>query len=162
MSGPGEVHAEGRARLARALGPVIDDRGKQDLREWGGPSAGTVRAILDGTWTLSPQSRGTFVKIDRAADWQHGTAIALYRGQAKLVQELESQGRLSTIHEKVAESLLAESVGGTGQSRPVAGGDRGKGLMADERTEIGEVAKLLAEAAQRLAKIAEASGDERS
>ncbi len=62
---------------------------------------------------------------------------------------------LSAANESRRAYLAGEAVGAPGDAVFVTkAGGRGKGLMQDERDEIGAVAKLLAEAAERLARIA--------
>jgi hypothetical protein len=151
-----DPHRAGVARLAAALGPVVMRRGKKDLREWGGPSAGTVRDVMDGTWQTSPQSRATFEKLDAAGEWPAGTAWGLYHGDDAVIATLTPDG---AVPRRVLD--MAAVVGGGGQAEPgVHGGHRGKGLMSEERVEIVaalvSVGQQLLDLAQRI----ERAGDQ--
>lgn len=152
--------SEGLRYLASALQEVVDRRGKKDLREWDGPAAGTVNAILGGTWTTSPQARGTFDKLDLAGPWRPGTARLLYQAHPTVVSIMTEDGPEYLRTDIDPDSLVRPP----GQADPRGRTTRrGKDdtLMDSERAEIAAVAKLLAEAAERLARIGSPEDDER-
>lgn len=154
-------------RIVEPLAAVVAWRGKKDLRDWGGPAAGTVTKILDGTWKRSPQSHGTFSKLDDAAGFYQGTfwgwywnhpAVPPYRDEHG---EVRPQYRLppDTPRSTVLDKPLSEPPEKVAPTAEGAVGEQGR-LVDDERRMVGEAAELLAQAAAILAKIAQASDPE--
>lgn len=131
-----DEHREGLRYLATALQEVVDRRGKRDLREWGGPAAGTVRAILDGTWATSPQTRGTFEKLDAAGPWREGTARLLYLRNPTAIAVLEDgaeylRSDLDTPSEAVVDKRLSDPLGKVASAAEGAVGERASAVQVE-------------------------------
>lgn len=164
------MHAEGTQRLARALAEVVDRRGKKDLREWGGPAAGTVNEILAGTWKRSPQTRKTFDKLDAAGAWPTGLARMIYANHPSAISALDENGQVRSevlvggSHVQEPTTLSSEEAlsGGaavtpTRQAEPRSN-QKGE-LTLGERELIGQAVGLLAEAVEILRAVAEPPPD---
>lgn len=119
------------------------DRPRTHLASYLGVSSNTVK-----NWATGATSMPRY-QAQRIAAWLEVDESSV------LAAAEESRARFEAAH------VVPADVGAEGQGESHAhGGRRGVGLMQDERDEIGAVARLLAEAAERLARIAERKPDD--